>query len=118
MLRGVASALTGDHDAEIKRLKAELEGAKSAIESARDAGSDARREMLKTQLDKLGSSDNIASSAEGIVFEHPPGSKALYKLTGAFAPLNQIIGAAMRIPQEKNEALVREYVREFIGGSF
>ncbi len=118
VLRGVASALTGDHDAEIKRLKAELESAKSAIESARDAGSDARREMLKTQLDKLGSSDNIASSAEGIVFEHPPGSKALYKLTGAFAPLNQIIGAAMRIPQEKNEALVREYVREFIGGSF
>ena len=118
VLRGLASALTGGHDEEVDRLKAELETAKAAIESARDAGSEARREMLKVQLDKLGSSDNIASSAEGIVFEHPPGSKALYKLTGAFAPLNQIIGAAMRIPQEKNEALVREYVREFIGGSF
>ena len=118
VLRGLASALTGGHDEEVDRLKAELETAIASIESAKDAGSEARREMLKVQLDKLGSSDNIASSAEGIVFEHPPGSKALYKLTGAFAPLNQIIGAAMRIPQEKNEALVREYVREFIGGSF
>jgi hypothetical protein len=53
---------------------------------------------------------------EGIVFEHPPGSKALYKLTGAFAPLNQIIGGAMRIPKGQNEALLRNYVREFVGG--
>ena len=118
VLRGLSSALTGGHDDEVKRLKLELEAAKDQIASARDAGSDARREMLKTQLDKLGNSENIASSTEGIVFEHPPGSKALYKLTGAFAPLNQIIGAAMRIPQEKNEVLLREYVREFIGGFF
>ncbi len=116
VLRDVSSALTGEHSDEIQRLKDELESAKEKIESARDVKSDARREMLKIQLDKLGSSSNIASSAEGIVFEHPPGSKALYKLTGAFAPLNQIIGGAMRIPAEQNEALLRTYVREFIGG--
>ena len=118
VLRDVSSALTGGHDEEIERLRKELESAKEKIESATDSKSDARRQMLKKQLGKLGSSENIASSVEGIVFEHPPGSKALYKLTGAFAPLNQIIGGAMRIPKEKNEALVREYVREFIGGSF
>ena len=72
--------------------------------------------MLQKQLNKLGSSENISSSMEGIVFEYPPGSKALYKLTGAFAPLNQIIGASYRIPKGQNESLVRNYVREFIGG--
>tara|TARA_R100000808_G_C2155555_1_gene168683 strand:+ start:29702 stop:30991 length:1290 start_codon:yes stop_codon:yes gene_type:complete len=116
VLAGLASALTGGHDEELNRLKDELESAKKAIASARDAKADDRRKMLEKQLGKLGSSENITSSMEGIVFEHPPGSKALYKLTGAFAPLNQIIGAAMRIPKSQNESLLRNYVREFVGG--
>jgi len=111
VLRDAASVLTAGHTEEIDRLKKELESAVSAIETARDAKADTRRDMLKRQLDKLGSSENISSSMEGIVFEHPPGSKALYKLTGAFAPLNQIIGAAMRIPVEQKESLLRTYVR-------
>ena len=116
VLSGLVSALTGGHDEEIERMRNELESAKEKIMSAKDAKSDARREMLKTQLEKLGSSENISSSMEGIVFEHPPGSKALYKLTGAFAPLNQIIGASYRIPKGQNESLLRTYVREFAGG--
>ena len=116
VLSGLVSALTGGHDEEIERMRNELESAKEKIMSAKDAKSDARREMLKTQLEKLGSSENISSSMEGIVFEHPPGSKALYKLTGAFAPLNQIIGASYRIPKGQNESLLRTYVREFVGG--
>jgi len=112
VLRDISSALSGGHDEELKRLRKELESAKKAIEGARDAKGDARREMLARQLDKLGEPGNIASSLEGIVFEHPPGSKELYKLTGAFAPLNQITGAAMRIPKDQNnEALLRNYVR-------
>ena len=111
VLRGLTSALSGGHMEEIQRLKDELETATAQIEAARDAGSDARREMLAKQLNKLGSSENITSSLEGIVFEHPPGSKSLYKLTGAFAPLNQIIGAARRIPQGQNESLLRTYIR-------
>ena len=111
VLRDAASVLTAGHDEELDRLKSELESAVAAIEGARDAKADARRDMLKRQLDKLGSSDNISSSMEGIVFEHPPGSKALYKLTGAFAPLNQIIGASYRIPKTQGEGLLRSYVR-------
>jgi len=114
VLRGAASVLTGGHDEEVDRLKAELESAVAAIEGARDAKADARRDMLKRQLDKLGSPDNISSSMEGIVFEHPPGSKALYKLTGAFAPLNQIIGASYRIPKTQGEALLRTYIKNMI----
>ena len=116
VLSGLVSALTGGHDEEIERLRNELESAKEKIIAAKDAKSDARREMLKTQLGKLGSSENISSSMEGIVFEHPPGSKALYKLTGAFAPLNQIIGGAMRIPKEQNELLLRNYIRALLVG--
>ena len=116
VLRGLVSALSGGHDEEIQRLRDMLEDARKKIASARDAKGDARREMLHKQLKKLGSPKNIASSTEGIVFEYPPGSKALYKLTGAFAPLNQIIGGAMRIPQVQNESLLRNYIREFVGG--
>jgi len=116
VLRGLVSALSGGHDEEIQRLRDELESAKEKIMAAKDTKGDARREMLEKQLNKLGSSENVSSSMEGIVFEHPPGSKALYKLTGAFAPLNQIIGASYRIPQGQNESLLRNYVREFVGG--
>jgi hypothetical protein len=116
VLRDLASALASDHDAELTRLRSELVSAANAIESAKDAKGDARRQMLAKQLAKLGDPSNISSSMEGIVFEYPPGSKALYKLTGAFAPLNQIIGAAMRIPKGQNESLLRNYVREFVGG--
>ncbi len=116
VLSGLSSALSGGHVEEIQRLRDELESAKEQISAARDAKGDARREMLAQQLNKLGSSENITSSLEGIVFEHPPGSKALYKLTGAFAPLNQIIGSARRIPQGQNESLLRNYIKEFIGG--
>ena len=63
--------------------------------------------MLDKQLSKLGKIENVASSLEGIVFEHPPGSKRLYKLTGAFAMVNQIIGQSRRIPKQTNETLIR-----------
>ena len=51
---------------------------------------------------------------EGIVFEKPPGSGKLYKLTGSFAMANQIFGRARRMgpsPSKQEEALVREYLR-------
>lgn len=116
VLSGLSSALSDDHDNEISRLKMQLDDAKEKIMSARDDKSDARREMLTRQLNKLGDPSNIASSIEGIVFEHPPGSKALYKLTGAFAPLNQIIGASYRIPKNQSENLIRRYVKGFLAG--
>ena len=74
--------------------------------------------MMAKHLAKLGDSSNIASSMEGIVFEYPPGSKALYKLTGAFAPLNQIIGGAMRIPKSQNESLLRTLCKRVCRRSF
>ena len=52
--------------------------------------------FVDAQLAKLGDVENLASSMEGVVFEYPPGSDKIYKLTGAFAMANQIIGRARR----------------------
>ena len=91
------SFFVSDHDAEVQRMRAELEDAVNKIKSSR--GSDAREmgDMLVRQLEKLGHVENVAQSIEGVVFEYPPGSKQLYKLTGSFAMVNQIVGRARRM---------------------
>ena len=104
VLRGLKSFFLDDHDAEISRMRAELESSIEQLQAA--AGLDAEKmgEMLEKQLSKLGDIENIASTMEGVVFEHPPGSEILYKLTGAFAMVNQIIGRARRATPKEEEA--------------
>lgn len=119
ILSGVESVLVGSHSEEIARLKAMLSDAVSQIEASENSSE--LMPMVERQLEKLGSVDNLTSTVEGIVFEYPAGSKKLYKLTGAFAMLNQIVGRARRLPaptkeSEQNEALLRNYVRAFIMG--
>jgi hypothetical protein len=109
VLDGLSSAFVADHDAEISRMQQMLQGALSTIESAQ--GSEDILPTIAAQMEKLGAVENVTSSIEGIVFEHPPGSKSLYKLTGAFAMLNQIVGRARRAPSVQSEALLRRYVR-------
>ena len=46
-------------------------------------------EILAKQLKKIKHLDNITSVAEGFVFEY---DGQLYKFTGNFAPVNQILG--------------------------
>jgi len=112
VLRGMQSFFVSDQEGELARQREELEQAVREIEAAKDAGGDARRDTLQRQLSKLGDIENIASTMEGVVFEHPPGSNQLYKLTGTFAPANQIVGGARRMPKEQNEALLRNYISE------
>lgn len=97
VLRGMQSFFVSDHDSEVQRLRAELEDSISKLKSAR--GGDARQmaDMLQKQMAKLRSVENVAQSIEGIVFEYPPGSRQLYKLTGSFAMVNQIVGRARRM---------------------
>jgi hypothetical protein len=45
--------------------------------------------VLQRELQKLGSLDNVASSAEGVVFRYKGN---VYKFTGSFASVNQILG--------------------------
>ena len=114
VLRGLQSFFVDEHDVEVEQLKVDLIDAQNLIKVATDDKADDRRTMMEKQLAKLGDPHNIGSSLEGIVFEYPAESGRLYKLTGAFAPLNQIVGAAKRIPQGQKESLIRNYVRTVI----
>ncbi len=119
VLRGLKSFFVGDHDAEVDRLRQEVEESIAALESAQGADAEKLAAMLEKQAAKLGPIENIASTMEGIVFEHPPGSEQLYKLTGSFAMANQLIGRARRMPKEEatNEQIVREVLRVWAGFS-
>ena len=115
VLRGLKSFFIGDQDAEVARMREELEVAITQIEGAKGNDAEAMGEMLATQLEKLGPIENLASTMEGVVFEHPPGSHKLYKLTGAFAMMNQIVGRAARMkPEDKNESVTRKYLRDVV----
>ena len=109
VLDGLASAFVEDHDKETARMQKMLQDALAQIESAQ--GGEELMPTVAAQMEKLGDIANVSSSLEGIVFEYPPGSKSLYKLTGAFAMLNQIVGRARRMPSPQSEALLRRYVR-------
>jgi hypothetical protein len=109
VLDGLASAFVESHDDEIARQQTMLQDALTTIQGAQ--GGEDLMPTIAAQMEKLGSVANVTSSLEGIVFEHPPGSKSLYKLTGAFAMLNQIVGRSRRMGGAKSEALIRRYVR-------
>lgn len=96
VLRGLKSFFLDDHDAEVSRMRAELESSIEALSSASGLDAEKLGELLEKQLSKLGEIENLASTMEGVVFEYPPGSEVLYKLTGAFAMVNQIVGRARR----------------------
>ena len=71
------------------------------------------RYFLKTapKLEKLGDIENIASSLEGVVFNY---KGKIYKITGAFAMVNQLIGRAMRLPKEEPQSVTESYLRRLI----
>lgn len=96
VLRGVKSYFVSDNELEVARMRAELEQSIAYLKNLQASGDDKMGELVDQQLAKLGDIENLASSMEGVVFEYPPGSDKIYKLTGAFAMANQIIGRARR----------------------
>ena len=89
MLRGLESAYILDNQKEIERLKSEISNAITAIQSYSGPGAEEAAAVLVKQLQKIKHLDNISSAAEGFVFEY---EGQLYKFTGNFAPINQILG--------------------------
>ncbi len=104
VLRGLESFFVTENDEEIARIQATLQDSISKLEAYEGDDSEKIGAMLEKQLAKLGEIENIASTIEGVIFEHPPGSKNLVKLTGSFAMANQIIGRAARLPAEEEPA--------------
>lgn len=82
LLDGVRSTMVTDHEKEVDRIR------KGVALAMRDVS---RVACLEKHVQKLSDLSDIGSSTEGIVFRF--GDKA-YKMTGAFAPVNQILGAS------------------------
>lgn len=111
VLRGINSAFVVDHDRAVNKLKQDLQRAILKIQRL-----DTEDKIgLARQLEKLGDIEsNVSSSLEGIVFKAPNGRT--YKITGAFAMVNQIINKAMRLkePDQVSESKIRRIIREAI----
>ena len=89
LLKGLKSTLIADNDEEVRRLRGEVENAITAITAAGKAGNEQAMSVLKTQMEKLKSIENITSPVEGVVFIYKGNA---YKFTGSFAAANQILG--------------------------
>ena len=89
MLEGMESAYVLDNPKELARLKKEVQTAIKSIQAYQGPGEEMAHEILAKQLKKIKHLDNITSVAEGFVFEY---DGQLYKFTGNFAPINQILG--------------------------
>lgn len=92
VLQGVSSFFVKDQSAEIKRLQQELEKTIAAVEQARDEHREQRMQILQANMKRLQTISNVASALEGVVFSSPDAPGKLFKITGAFAPANQILG--------------------------
>jgi hypothetical protein len=88
ILEFVSSVLTVHPEKAIRSMKSKF---KSVADQVRTAGDASKIQKLKTELSRLnqlGGIDKIVAN-EGLVFFY---NGKTYKLTGTFAPLNQILG--------------------------
>ena len=121
VLRGMESFFVSNTDSELQRQRSELQGAIEHLQALAASGDEKVGYLVDKQLEKLKNIEDVAATMEGIVFEYPPGSGQLKKLTGTFAMANQLVGAARRKgfagadePKSQEESLLRGYVRDLI----
>ena len=88
VLSFVSSVLTVHPDKAIRSMKDRLKSIAAQVRSGGDPSKVAKLKQELSRLSGLGGINNIVA-AEGLVFFY--GGKT-YKLTGTFAPLNQILG--------------------------
>ena len=105
MLRGLQSAYILDNEKEVKRLASEVQ---TAIDAINGSGRDDVMNVMAKHLNKIKSSENISTAAEGFVFDW---DGVTYKFTGNFAPANQILGM-FKYGRGKLPALQKEVIAE------
>lgn len=86
VLKEFQSSYIKDSENEIKRLRTKLT---EIFDIVNNSGNPEARDFLKNQFGKIKNINNINSSCEGIVFKY---DNDVYKMTGLFSPLNQILG--------------------------
>ena len=88
MLKGLESRFIVDNKKETIRLQSELSKAVKAITAAGTEDPESMA-VLQQQLNKIKDMSNVNTPVEGVVFDY---NGHMYKFTGNFAPLNQILG--------------------------
>ena len=88
VLSFMTSVLTANPDSAKRQMIARLEKTISDVKASGDAKNIAKLELELSRMQALGGFDKIVPN-EGLVFVYKGNT---YKLTGAFAPLNQILG--------------------------
>jgi len=89
LLKGLDSAYILDNQTEVERLRKEAAQAIKKIRAYDGPGQDEAHRVLAQQLKKIKHLDNINTTVEGFVFQF---EDQLYKFTGNFAPVNQLLG--------------------------
>ena len=85
-VNGLESAFISDNQKQIKFLQDEIRDTVKRIE---DSSNERAKEELARQMKKLKAAEGINTPSEGFVFSW---NGVTYKLTGNFAPANQILG--------------------------
>ena len=88
VLEFMGSVLTVNPDAAVADMKGRLESIAEKVRGSGDVSKIAKLKMELQRLASIGGKDKIVPN-EGIVFVYKGNT---YKLTGTFAPLNQILG--------------------------
>ncbi len=88
VLSFMSSVLTVNPETAIRNMGDRLEATAEKVRGSGDVSKIAKLEMELTRLASIGGKDKIVPN-EGIVFVYKGNT---YKLTGTFAPLNQILG--------------------------
>ncbi len=86
LLPGVKPSMVADPDSEAKRIRQKLEESLALVKKSRNQHA---VDYVAVQMAKLKGPERIVTPVEGVVF---PWKGKLYKLTGAFASANAIIG--------------------------
>jgi len=88
LLKSLKSAYILDNESELTRLKNEVGTAIKGAQKFQGEDQEKVHKALARQLEKLKHHDNITTVVEGFVFQI---GNQLYKFTGNFAPINQIL---------------------------
>jgi nicotinic acid mononucleotide adenylyltransferase len=92
VLKEFKSSYIKEADKEIARLKTKLQ---EIFDIVGTSGNSEAQTFLNNQFNRIKDINNISSACEGIVFKYDGN---IYKLTGMFSPLNQILGM-MKFPR-------------------
>ncbi len=86
ILDGFDSAFISDNEKQMNLLRGQL---RKVMKQIAKSDNEAAKEGLRLELEKLKSIENVNTPTEGFVFKY---NGDVYKFTGAFAPMNQILG--------------------------